>query len=568
MAVKIDHGKYIKAVIPILIIISFLGTITFWFSNYNLFEQNLYSLNIKNNQYFNSSNITVEMNSSVYFHPFNFLIDSIDVTSQVHYKNGRASLSLNDLKDGKHNLRIYSEVNLYSMAPHELSVYFFVDTKAPEVVLTAPRNSLLNSTTFTVKGTTEPACKIIFRVNGIEVSDITSTTGYFFKDTVFMPGLNEFIITATDPAGNRGGIKLFLLVDNKPPVVNLLKPSEGEIFNINYVDIEALFTDEGTGLKDSYFLIDNKKIPVTSPKDGHLVAQLDNLDEGEYKIVAVGVDKAGSVTKKTIKFIIDTSETFGEKTLRPGARGQDIIQLQKSLIDMGYLRKDYLNGFYDDTTVKAVEKFQHFMNMPPSPVLEKSKLVVFCNKIRVYLDEFTLFLYSPTGKVIKSYPIACGSYAWPTPPGNYYIKEKQIYPTWYPPPSPWAAGLKPVPPGPDNPLGTRWMGLSGGSIGIHGTPSAWSIGYPDSHGCIRMYIADAEELYEEIQIGTPVDIYSYRPENQKETGGNGDIYWKQMMEHGFITCGLPGANSTRRDTYWEVMCRSGFVSYDFIRYMK
>ena len=54
--------------------------------------------------------------------------------------------------------------------------------------------------------------------------------------------------------------------------------------------------------------------------------------------------------------------------------------------------------------------------------------------------------------------------------------------------SAWAEGAKPIPPGPGNPLGTRWMGLSAPCVGIHGTPDAASIGYSASHGCIRMLI--------------------------------------------------------------------------------
>jgi len=63
-----------------------------------------------------------------------------------------------------------------------------------------------------------------------------------------------------------------------------------------------------------------------------------------------------------------------------------------------------------------------------------------------------------------------------------------------------------VPPGPGNPLGTRWMGLSVPGVGIHGTPDAASIGYSASHGCIRMRIPDAEWLFEHVSEGTPVFI--------------------------------------------------------------
>jgi lipoprotein-anchoring transpeptidase ErfK/SrfK len=84
--------------------------------------------------------------------------------------------------------------------------------------------------------------------------------------------------------------------------------------------------------------------------------------------------------------------------------------------------------------------------------------------------------------------------------------DKQYNPWWRPPSSPWAQGLKAIPPGAGNPLGTRWMGLSASGVGIHGTPDAASIGYSASHGCIRMHISDAEWLFGHVDVGTPVYI--------------------------------------------------------------
>jgi L,D-transpeptidase ErfK/SrfK len=84
---------------------------------------------------------------------------------------------------------------------------------------------------------------------------------------------------------------------------------------------------------------------------------------------------------------------------------------------------------------------------------------------------------------------------------------KWVNPTWYPPTQDaWARGLKPVPPGPNNPLGTRWMGLSAPGVGIHGTDEPASIGYSASHGCIRMQVPDAEWLFAHVEIGTTVFI--------------------------------------------------------------
>jgi L,D-transpeptidase catalytic domain/Putative peptidoglycan binding domain len=117
----------------------------------------------------------------------------------------------------------------------------------------------------------------------------------------------------------------------------------------------------------------------------------------------------------------------------------------------------------------------------------------------------TLTLYNGE-TTVRSFGVATGSAQYPSPAGTWSIVDKQRNPWWRPPDSDWAKDAKPIPPGPGNPLGTRWMGLSAAAVGIHGTPDAASIGYSASHGCIRMHVPEAEWLFEQVSIGTPVVI--------------------------------------------------------------
>jgi lipoprotein-anchoring transpeptidase ErfK/SrfK len=121
-----------------------------------------------------------------------------------------------------------------------------------------------------------------------------------------------------------------------------------------------------------------------------------------------------------------------------------------------------------------------------------------------------LFLYKNNGRSLltwRVFAVATGQSIYPTPKGTFHIVVKWVNPTWYPPTQDaWAKGLKPVPPGPDNPLGTRWMGLSVPGVGIHGTDEPASIGYSASHGCIRMQVPDAEWLFDHVLVGTTVFI--------------------------------------------------------------
>jgi lipoprotein-anchoring transpeptidase ErfK/SrfK len=110
-------------------------------------------------------------------------------------------------------------------------------------------------------------------------------------------------------------------------------------------------------------------------------------------------------------------------------------------------------------------------------------------------------------KVVRRFSVAVGQPIYPTPVGAFHIIVKEANPWWYPPTyDAWAAGLKPVPPGPSNPLGTRWMGIDSPGVGIHGTDAPASIGYSESHGCIRMQVPDAEWVFNHVAVGTPVWI--------------------------------------------------------------
>ena len=119
---------------------------------------------------------------------------------------------------------------------------------------------------------------------------------------------------------------------------------------------------------------------------------------------------------------------------------------------------------------------------------------------------FKLRLYKNL-KLAKVYRISVGAAGTETPTGLYSINDRQVNPTWNVPNRPWAGKLagKSIPPGPDNPLKARWLGIYDG-VGIHGTPDINSLGSAASHGCIRMDPTDVIALYPKVPMGTPVYI--------------------------------------------------------------
>ena len=143
--------------------------------------------------------------------------------------------------------------------------------------------------------------------------------------------------------------------------------------------------------------------------------------------------------------------------------------------------------------------------LPYEDVAQKVTRSSFGSVIVIRRGSNRLYLYNGM-KPWRTFTVATGQAIYPTPLGKFDIVVKWKDPWWYPPDSPWAKGAKPIPPGPGNPLGTRWMGLSAPGVGIHGTPDPASLGYSASHGCIRMYIPYAEWLFDHVDVGTPVYI--------------------------------------------------------------
>jgi len=119
------------------------------------------------------------------------------------------------------------------------------------------------------------------------------------------------------------------------------------------------------------------------------------------------------------------------------------------------------------------------------------------------------------GEIKKVYSVAVGKPSTPSPEGTFTIERRVKNPTYH-------HDGKTVLPGPGNPVGTRWMGLSKPGYGIHGTNEPKSIGKSASHGCIRMAKADLEEFYELVAVGDTVRLIGHRDEETARLFGPAD----------------------------------------------
>src|SRR5689334_5439025 len=136
--------------------------------------------------------------------------------------------------------------------------------------------------------------------------------------------------------------------------------------------------------------------------------------------------------------------------------------------------------------------------------------------IVINIPQRMLFLLHD-GDPVRGFPVGLGRRSWPTPTGRFSILSKEIDPTWDVPVSiqhemerEGKAPLIKVPPGPDNPLGNRWCGLSLPGVGIHGTNVPTSIYHHQTHGCIRLHPDDVRTLFDLIAVGTQGEIV-YQP---------------------------------------------------------
>jgi len=120
------------------------------------------------------------------------------------------------------------------------------------------------------------------------------------------------------------------------------------------------------------------------------------------------------------------------------------------------------------------------------------------------------------GEIKKIYSVAVGKPSTPSPEGTFTIARRVKNPTYH-------HDGKTVLPGPGNPVGTRWMGLSKTGYGIHGTNEPKSIGKSASHGCIRMAKADLEEFYELVSVGDTVRLVGQRDEETAHLFGPDEV---------------------------------------------
>lgn len=192
-------------------------------------------------------------------------------------------------------------------------------------------------------------------------------------------------------------------------------------------------------------------------------------------------------------------------------KNEDLIQIA-ARFNLAVDHIAFANGIPDDSlqvaegTVLTIPRTRILPANPPQ------------NGLVLNVPERGIFFYKK-GQFQRFIPVSVGKPPdAKTPIGQFHIIEKIVNPTWYPPS--WADSSKPVPPGPDNPLGNRWIGISATRVGIHGTNDPLNVGASVTHGCIRCYPDHVEQLYQEVSVGLPVRIEYETAKLGKDSQGN------------------------------------------------
>jgi hypothetical protein len=439
--------------------------------------------------------ISVDVSNAGHLGRYTVRVDGRDVTTASSMAHGAIRLDGVHLRDGRHTVSVTAHGNDAFGGSLDRSWAFVVDTHAPPLRLGALPTGWVREHSLQLSGHTQPGARVTGAANVATAHATATADGSFALSLDVSDGTIPLVVTATDAAGNRRTVNANVKVDATAPAVAF---GLGDVVRSSRPRL---------------------KVDVSDTAPTHETVRLDGvrtqagsrpavpLSQGRHTLSVTAHDAAGNRTEEQLRFVVDSTEHLGDATLRRGAVGQDVSDLQKLLRRQGYLHGP-ATGVYASGTVAAVKAFQKASDLPIDGAVGIYTLGALSGRIVIDQSAHLLTL-ERFGHPPVSFPVALGQPAYPTPDGHFTIISKVENPTWVPPPdAPWAQGAVPIPPGPGNPLGTRWMGLSAPGVGIHGTDDPGSIGYSVSHGCIRMQVPDAERLFTMVSLGMGVYIHA------------------------------------------------------------
>jgi lipoprotein-anchoring transpeptidase ErfK/SrfK len=438
--------------------------------------------------------IVIDVDNASNLSTYQVLIDGQRVTDRAQLDGNHLVLEGVPLSDGGHVVLLRAHAGGIFGGSIQRSWTIRVDTQAPTLSLRgAPTSGWLRSDTLDLRGRTEPESRLEIKAGPHATTATADGDGRFDVKLGVSDGTLPLTVTVRDRAGNISAKTATLRVDATAPVVELETP---KVARRAFPALAGTVTDT-TGVVSQKVTLDGKPYELGTELERPLA-------QGVHRLVVEAADEAGNETKRTARFLVDSTEKFGRASMVKGARGADVKALAGHLKEQGYYTGT-LPRVYGARLETAVRNFQEAHYMPADGIAGQDTVGALSTRIIIDQGDHSLTLYRMGKKPVR-FGVAVGQSAYPTPYGEFSVIAKVVDPTWTPPNSDWAKGALPIPPGPNNPLGTRWIGISSPGVGIHGTNDPASIGYSVSHGCIRMQISDVEQLFEMVYQGTPVTI--------------------------------------------------------------
>lgn len=441
--------------------------------------------------------ITVKADTSALSH-VRLMVDGADLSARITAAGGRLAIEKLQLPDGDHTVQVDGHTGGLFGGSRTATWTFTTDTRAPEMLVIAPNKTWSHGAD--VFGRSEPGATARVEWDGGSAEQVVPQDGLFRIVPEIPAGDHVITVAIRDAAGNTTSSRRHLRFDNEPPV--LPEPTWAAVEKTTSSPVLEGQASDNLKLKLE-IAINGETVKPTLTPTGFKV-EIHRLAQGLQTIDVRASDRAGNAVSYTKQLLVDSTEKLKPNmTLRPGAVGRDVLSLTRRLRLEGAWKRKTLARTYDNRVIAAVKRYQKQNGMVQDGIARPALLTATQGKIVIDKAKFRLRAYRD-GKLVLTFPVAIGQAAFPSPTGTFVVTEKLKNPTWIPPNSPWAKGLEPIPPGSGNPLGTRWIGTSAPAVGIHGTPSANSIGTAASHGCIRMHIKDVEKLFEFVDVGESV----------------------------------------------------------------
>jgi lipoprotein-anchoring transpeptidase ErfK/SrfK len=459
------------------------------------------------------------------------LLDGRTVPASEIVANGQEMKVEVVAEDGTHDVVVgYTSSNPFSRELNA-STSFSIDSTAPVIQVVSPQaTGILTDAHARVEAeSSEPVASATLIVNGSAIPLVTAGQE-LTADVTLQTGTNDFRLTVGDDLGNTATAGWQVQADVGAPVV-VVSAWPGPTWKKNSGSLSFTAADAFSEGMSFAATLDGQ--PIAAPQSpaaaqaspasqtssaamtsvtrspagpatvGYSV-DTGKLTEGRHEVEVTVANIGGRTDSWSGSFVVDSTEELGAAVLGPGAIGKDVKTLQQ-VLKQRKLYTGELTSEFDTATQQAVLAYKTAHNLGSTPTVDKTIVSDLKGLIKVDRGKRKLYLYQDGG-LVKTYGVAVGQPAYPTPVGNWVILRKEVNPTWYPPNSPWAKGAKPIGPGPNCPLQARAMWLDAPAIGIHGTNAPSSIGSAASHGCIRMRAADVIDLYSRVFVGTPVQI--------------------------------------------------------------